>query len=89
MLLGADVIALPTNWPPGAECVAEALIRHRALENGVYFAAVNRVGTERGIPFIGQSQVADPSGKLIHLASADREEVFYAEVDPARVAARK
>ncbi|MCA9150784.1 MAG: carbon-nitrogen hydrolase family protein [Planctomycetales bacterium] len=89
MLLGADVIALPTNWPPGAECVAEALIRARALENGLYFAAVNRVGTERGIPFIGQSQVADPSGKLVHLASADREEVFFAEIDPERSRRKK
>ncbi len=84
MLQGADLIALPTNWPPGAQCVAETTIRTRALENGVYFAAVNRVGTERGFEFIGQSQIADPGGKLLHCASRDREEVFYAEIDPSR-----
>jgi len=84
MLLGADLIALPTNWPPGAECVAEATIRCRALENGLYFAAVNRVGTERGVTFIGQSQVADPSGQRLHLASHDREELFFADVDFGR-----
>jgi predicted amidohydrolase len=81
MLLGADLIVLPTNWPPGAECVAETTIRCRALENGVYFAAVNRVGREGGFEFIGQSQIAAPNGKLLHLASRHAEEIFYADVD--------
>ena len=34
-LLGADVIALPTNWPPGAECVAAHVLNTRAMENSV------------------------------------------------------
>jgi predicted amidohydrolase len=84
MLLGADLIALPTNWPPGSQCVADAAIRCRALENGVYFMAVNRVGSERGFEFIGQSQIADPSGNLLHVASRHAEEVFYADVDIQR-----
>jgi predicted amidohydrolase len=84
MLLGADLIALPTNWPPGSECVAQCAIRCRALENGVYFMAVNRVGVERGFEFIGQSQMADPSGKLLYCASSDAEEVFYADLDLER-----
>lgn len=81
MLLGADLIVLPTNWPPGSECVAQSTIRSRALENGVYFMAVNRVGTERGFGFIGQSQLIDPKGNVVHYASADREEIFYGDVD--------
>lgn len=84
MLQGAELIALPTNWPPGSQCVAECTIRSRALENGVYFVAVNRVGTERGFPFIGQSQAADPGGRLLHRASHEAEEVFYFELDPER-----
>jgi predicted amidohydrolase len=84
MLLGADLIALPTNWPPGAQCVAECTIRSRALENGLYYAAVNRVGSERGFEFIGQSQVADPSGRVLYCASRDAEEVFYADVELER-----
>jgi len=47
-LLGADLVVLPTNWPPGAECLAEHAIRTRAMENGIYYLAVNRVGEERG-----------------------------------------
>ena len=56
MLLGADLIVLPTNWPTGAISTAKTLIPARALENHVYYAAVNRVGTERGFRFIGMSR---------------------------------
>ena len=84
MLLGADLVALPTNWPPGAENVCDCLIRARALENAIYFIAVNRVGSERGFDFIGQSQIADPAGKCLHRASRDQEEVFFADIDTAQ-----
>lgn len=80
-LLGADLIVLPTNWPPGAECVAQSTIPCRALENTVYFLAVNRVGTERGFRFIGQSQLCDPAGQTVHRASRDQEELFYGQID--------
>ena len=83
-LLGADLIALPTNWPPGAECAAQSIASCRALENGVYYLAVNRVGTERNFPFIGQSQICEPGGRVLHRASSTEEELFYAEIDPAK-----
>ena len=38
-ILGADLVALPTNWPPGAECTAASVINARAMENAVYFIA--------------------------------------------------
>ncbi|MCA9214373.1 MAG: carbon-nitrogen hydrolase family protein [Planctomycetales bacterium] len=83
-LLGADLITLPTNWPPGSECAAASAIACRALENGVYFIAVNRVGEERGFRFIGRSQICDPSGRIMHMASESEEEIFYAEIDLER-----
>ena len=61
----ADLIVLPTNWPPGAECMAATAINTRAMENAVYFAAVNRVGRERGFCFIGLSRICDPSGNTL------------------------
>lgn len=73
-LQGADVIVLPTNWPPGAECTADFVINTRAMENHVYYLAINRIGTERGFPFIGKSRFCAPNGSL--LDSADH-------VDPA------
>jgi predicted amidohydrolase len=83
-LLGADLLVLPTNWPPRCEPQAEHLMPCRALENVVYAMAVNRVGEESGFRFIGQSSIAGPDGEVQARASADREEILYAEIDPAR-----
>lgn len=78
---GADLIALPTNWPPGAETTADYCINSRAVENAVYFAAVNRVGTERGFSFIGRSSICDPNGNTLAKAESRGEEILYAEID--------
>ncbi len=83
-ILGADLIALPTNWPPGAECTAANVINARAMENAVYFIAVNRVGTERGFEFIGRSKIADPSGQTLAESRGVGEEILYAEIDSAK-----
>jgi predicted amidohydrolase len=83
-LLGADLIVLPTNWPPGAEPAADYAINTRALENTVYYAAADRVGVERGVSFIGKSKICDPLGKTLAFADHTREEILYADVDVAR-----
>ncbi len=82
-ILGADLIALPTNWPPGAECVAGHVLNTRAMENAVYFAACNRVGTEAGFRFIGRSRICAPNGDTLATSNGDGEEILYAEIDPA------
>ena len=81
---GADLIVLPTNWPPGSECVAEHTIRSRAVENGVYYAAVNRVGVEREFRFIGMSSICAPGGEVLAATDGVDEQIIYAEIDPAR-----
>jgi 5-aminopentanamidase len=80
-LLGADLIVLPTNWPPGAECTASCITNARALENNIYYMSVNRVGEERGFRFIGGSRICDPSGRTLAVADHDREEVLFADLD--------
>jgi 5-aminopentanamidase len=82
-LEGADLIVLPTNWPPGAECTADFVVNTRALENKVYYLAVNRVGTERGFPFIGKSKICDTHGNTMAVAEHTRETTLYAEIDVA------
>ena len=81
---GADLIVLPTNWPPGAQCTADHVINTRALENNVYYIAVNRIGTERGFRFIGRSKICDPSGDLLAEAPHEEAAVLYAEIDVDR-----
>lgn len=81
-ILGADLIVLPTNWPPGAECVAEHTLNTRAMENAVYFLAVNRVGLERGFPFIGRSRICGPSGCTLASTESTAATILFADIDP-------
>jgi predicted amidohydrolase len=83
-LMGADLIVLPTNWPPGAEPAADYAINTRAMENTVYYAAADRVGVERGVPFIGKSKICDPLGKTLAFADHTYEEILYADIDVSR-----
>ena len=83
-LQGADLIVLPTNWPPGAKCTADYVINTRAMENAVYYMAVDRVGSERGFPFIGESRICDPNGDTLAIADHTEEEILYAEIDLQR-----
>jgi predicted amidohydrolase len=88
-LQGADLIVLPTNWPPEASGSARLITPARALENRVYFAAVNRVGTERGFRFIGLSRICDITGDLLAVSEDDRETILYATIDPAGARAKR
>jgi N-carbamoylputrescine amidase len=97
-LAGAELILYPTaiGWHP-AEKVAEGeaqrdawrtVQRGHAIANGVYVAAVNRLGHEGaspgGIEFWGGSFVADPSGCVTVRGSHDQEEILIAECDPKK-----
>lgn len=84
MLLGADLIVLPTNWPTGAISTAKMLIPARALENHLYYAAVNRVGTERGFRFIGMSRILNCVGEFLAVSEDDQPTILYADIDPAK-----
>lgn len=84
MLQGADLIVLPTNWPAGAISTAKILIPARALENHVFYAAVDRIGTERGFGFIGLSRIHNCFGDELAAAEGDEPTILYAEIDPAK-----
>lgn len=81
-LKGADLIVLPTNWPPGGAYMAEFSTNCRAMENGVYFAAVNRVGIENGFTFIGKSRICSPVGATMSTLDHDKEGILRADIDP-------
>ena len=81
-LLGADLIVLPTNWPPGADTFAEYLPNARAIENHVYYMAINRVGVERGFEFIGTSKFCLPTGRSPVVGSRTEPEVITGSVMP-------
>ena len=100
-LQGASVLFYPTaiGWHPHEKAEHGAaqldawmtVQRGHAIANGLYVAAVNRIGLEKpddggpGIEFWGSSFVADPQGVLLARGSTDREQILIAEVDPARI----
>lgn len=80
-LMGADILALPTNFPQvRRETLATYVVNTRAIENRVHVVAADRVGSERGYAFAGLSKIVSASGKTLGLASPDREEIIYGEV---------
>jgi N-carbamoylputrescine amidase len=99
-LRGAEILFYPTaiGWHPREEdTVGEAqrdawrtIQRAHAIANGLYVAAVNRVGHEippaggDGIRFWGSSFLADPFGQIVAEAPPDAEQIVLAQVDPAR-----
>lgn len=88
-LRGADIIALPTNWPTGAETAPEFVARARAFENRVFVIACNRVGVERGAHYIGRSCIVAPSGRHLADASPSEEEIIFADIDPRQARAKR
>jgi len=81
-LQGADVLALPTNWPQGAQASPDFVAQTRAMENRLFLVAVNRAGEERGARFIGESQIVDPGGRRLALAQTTGETIITATFDP-------
>ena len=63
----------------------ETVQRGHAIANGVYVAAVNRVGTEGGLQFWGASFVSDPFGRLVAQASHNTEETLIVSCDLSRI----
>jgi len=70
----------------------QTIQRAHAIANGVYVAVVNRVGFEegdirgkkapgKGLEFWGGSFLSDPFGRVIALASHDKEEILFGDVD--------
>jgi N-carbamoylputrescine amidase len=97
-MAGAGILFYPTaiGWHPSEKALDGAaqldawrtIQRAHAIANGVYVAAVNRVGCEgppgEGLEFWGSSFMADPFGQVIAEASSGMEETLIVECDPRR-----
>ena len=88
-LAGADLVVLPTNWPPGAEEFASYAINTRALENAMYYLSADRVGEERGFRFIGLSRICDVHGRNLAEADGESEMVLTAAIDPVQARCKR
>ncbi len=100
-LKGAEILFYPTaiGWHPSekekyGQAQRESWItiqRSHAISNGVYVAAVNRVGYEKvdeqsdGIIFWGSSFICNPQGKILAQAAEDKEEILIADLDFSKI----
>lgn len=82
-LNGAQILAIPTNWPVGSDTWAH-IPKVRAIENHMYVVAADRVGEERGFPFAGHSQIIDVTGAALVEAGETEETILYADIEPAQ-----
>ena len=85
---GADILCVPTNWVPMPEQpsefpkMANVLAMGGAHANSMFVACADRIGDERGQPFIGNSLVVNYTGwPIAGPASTDREEMIFADVN--------
>ncbi|MBC7124927.1 MAG: amidohydrolase [Bacteroidales bacterium] len=77
-----DLMILVANFPERRMYAWNSLLVARAIENQVYVAACNRVGTDGNqINHTGDSQIIDPMGQIIAQAKPNTEEVIYASID--------
>jgi N-carbamoylputrescine amidase len=89
-LKGAEVISYPSaigsepDWPDYSSAEAwDTILRAHGIANGVFVAAVNRVGVEDDMRFYGESFVSDPLGDFLSTAGSE-EQTLLADVDSAR-----
>jgi N-carbamoylputrescine amidase len=85
-LQGAEILFYPTaiGWLPADKpqygdsqlAAWETTMRAHAIANGVYVAAVNRVGAEGQLEFWGSSFVSDPYGNVTGRATCSQEELM-------------
>ena len=97
-LLGAEILFYPTaiGWHPrekkkfGKSQLNAwlSIQRSHAIANGVYVAAVNRVGLERQgskkLEFWGNTVVFDPSGNVV-VSSKQKEKTLICDIDYKKV----
>ncbi len=74
----ADIILHPANLV--LPYCQNAMIT-RSIENRIYTATANRVGTERGVSFSGMSQITSPKGEVLLRLQEEKLKVDWADVD--------
>jgi len=88
-LNGAELIVYPTaigddltDREIDYSSAWETIMRAHAIANGIFVAAINRVGKENGVEFYGGSFICDPMGTVLARAGKDSTEVILADLEP-------
>jgi omega-amidase len=64
-LEGAEIIAVPGEWPKPREEHWRTLLKARAIENQLFVIAANTCGVVGKLDFFGQSLIIGPKGEIL------------------------
>jgi predicted amidohydrolase len=89
MLQGAQVLALPTNWPKFGQTIPTTplevvRVQAAASQNKIVVAAADRCGDERGLSWVGASVITDFDGlikTMADIAIQDATQILYADIE--------
>jgi predicted amidohydrolase len=89
-LAGADLIAIPTNFPRDDQTTLRGLPVELALTvaaahlSRVFVAVCDRAGSERGLDWVGATSIVDERGQVLAGPVGDRVDTIAADCDLAR-----
>lgn len=79
-LQGADLIAAPSAWEVPYDAPFVQFAAARAIDNTVYVAACNHIGTSEGLSFFGKSSIFAPDGTTVSMAGENEEKIITASL---------
>ncbi len=62
---GADILAVPAEWPKPRQEHWRTLLKARAIENQLFVVAANCCGFQGKLDFFGESLIYGPKGELL------------------------
>lgn len=80
-LQGAELLVISTNWEKPYEADWDLVTRARAMDNIIYVAAANRVGSDTTLGFFGRSKIIGPLGVPIKEFNEEKEGYIFAQLD--------
>jgi len=89
MLQGAQILALPTNWPELGQVIPATplevvRVQAAASQNKIVVAAADRCGDDRGLSWVGASVITDSDGLIKTMADMtikDATQILYADIE--------
>lgn len=80
-LQGVDLLVVPSAWEDPYSDAYEKFSIARAIDNTVFLATSNHIGTSGPLHFFGKSSIYGPDGKLLISGEAYKEEVHVTKID--------
>jgi len=81
---GANLLLAPCAWEFPFDEPFQKFCMARVLDNTVYVAACNQVGSTSSFHFFGRSSVHEPDGNIIEMATNHEQQIIVTTIDERR-----